>query len=157
MAEIYSVDLVGLSELQAGFRKAPAIVIEELDKAMDEVTWLLLRETSEITPVVLGILKQSEFGVVEVSETGVLGIVGSPLNYALPVEIGRKPRARRLSQGKKETAKGFERRKERAGPNTEGFDGRRMFALALASQDEYIDARFKTAVETIFLKIGGAS
>ena len=153
--EIYSVDVVGLGELQAAFLKAPAIVIEELDRAMTEVTLMTARETSEITPRVLGALAASvvKGHRVEVSETGVLGIVGSELNYALPVEIGVKSRPRRLHQGTKESANAFERRRQRAGPMTKGSDGRRMYALALAYQDAEIRRRFDDAAARIAARL----
>lgn len=159
MAEIYSVDVVGLGELQAALMKAPAIVIEELDKAMTSVVGNLARETSEITPRVLGNLAASvaKGYETEVSETGVLGVVGSELNYALPVEIGVQPRPRRLHQRAKESASAFEHRLQRAGPTTKGFAGRRMYALTLASQDAAIQRAFNAAAEKIAARITGAA
>lgn len=159
MAEIYSVDVVGLKALQAAFLKAPAIVAEELDRAMTKVTGNLARETSEITPRDKGVLagRVLEGRVVAVSETGVIGVVGTSLNYALPVEIGRKPRSRRLHQGVNESANAFEHRRQRAGPMTNGYPGARMYALGLASQDADIERLFNEAAEKIAARLAGGA
>lgn len=132
------------------FLKAPAATIEALDKAMLEVTQNLQRTVmDETVPVVTGDLKRSVFGVSEVSETGVIGITGSPIIYALPVEIGVKPRQRELHQGKKEKARAFERRKQRVGGTTKGFTGRRMFERALDLQGGFVEQKFMEAVASV--------
>lgn len=90
----YEVNLTGLQGLQDALRKAPQMVIEELERAVIEADELILHEVSDRLPVGVGGaagLKGSLFAEQEVSPTGVIGVVGSPLNYAIPVELGTKP------------------------------------------------------------------
>lgn len=89
------IDLQQAAELARGFEQAPEIVIDELYRATTKSTLLLERETKENTPVGIGGgggLK----GSVSAREPDVLGdtiigVVGTPLNYAVPVELGTKP------------------------------------------------------------------
>ena len=82
--------------LAALWDRAPDLAQAELRRAMTEATQYLERETKERTPVGVGGgggLRGSIHSTVELSSGGraVLGVVGSPLNYAAPVELGTKP------------------------------------------------------------------
>lgn len=86
-----SIDFEQLKHLEANLRRAPNVVREELLAAMTEADALLLREVKERTPTAHGLLRSSEYGVERVNELGVEGFVGSPLNYAEPVDLGTRP------------------------------------------------------------------
>ena len=89
------IELAGFAELNAAWAKAPDIVREEMTAAMWESEFLIEREVKEKTPVGVGgggglrgsIAAQSP----EVSSDIVLGVVGTSMAHAIPVEIGTKP------------------------------------------------------------------
>lgn len=89
------IDLQGAAELERAWRRAPEIVAEEMTRAMWEAETLAEREVKERTPVGVGGgggLKGSIIAKMpHVSPAGVLGVVGTPLNYAVPVELGTRP------------------------------------------------------------------
>lgn len=86
------IDFSELKKLQAQMAKAPEIVREELLAAVTEADLLLLRGVQERTPTATGLLRSSEHNVETVVEPfGVEGLVGSPLNYAQPVDLGTRP------------------------------------------------------------------
>lgn len=88
-----SIDLQGWAELEAAWQKAPEIVREELTSAMDEATSLLEGEAKDLTPVgAMGLLRQSILAQEpRVLADQVIGVVGTALDYAVPVELGTKP------------------------------------------------------------------
>lgn len=89
------IDIQGAAELARAFELAPEIAAQELERAAWESELLLEREVKELTPVGIGGgggLK----GSIAAREPkrladGVIGVVGTPLNYAVPVELGTKP------------------------------------------------------------------
>lgn len=87
------LDISTAVSITSAFARAPAIVLEELETAMGSAVEYLKRETQENTPTAMGTLRQSFIGGVDViaSLDAVFGTVGSPLPYALPVELGTKP------------------------------------------------------------------
>jgi hypothetical protein len=88
---LYEIDLGNLKDVQAALARAPQLVREELEAAVTEADLLLVREVQERMPTAHGTLRASVFNREEVSDTGVLGLVSTPLNYAVPVELGTKP------------------------------------------------------------------
>ena len=64
---------------------------DELLTAMTEVDALLQREVAENTPTAFGTLRSSIFSEERIQGDGVLGVVGSPLEHAVYVELGTKP------------------------------------------------------------------
>lgn len=86
-----SVDLTQLRQIQAQLARAPDVVRDELVAAMTEADLLLEREVKERTPKAHGLLRESIIGTEHVGALGVEGVVGSPLIYAAPVELGTKP------------------------------------------------------------------
>ena len=91
-----AIDIKGLAELQAAWKKAPQICREELERAMYEADALIEREVKELTPSGAsgggaGGLKGSITSEIQVSENNVIGIVGTSMNYAVPVELGTVP------------------------------------------------------------------
>lgn len=87
------VDLHDVAELQAAWRQAPAIVREELKAAMWEAELLIERGVQEKTPVGAyeALRKSIAAEYPQVSSDVVLGVVGTSIAYAVPVEIGTRP------------------------------------------------------------------
>lgn len=88
-------DLGMTDDLARAFEASPAIFSEEVSAAVYEAELLTLREIKENTPVGVGGgggLKGSFFAKEpSVSADGVLGVVATPMSYAVPVELGSKP------------------------------------------------------------------
>lgn len=87
----YEINVQGMQELQAQLARAPGVVIEELEATVTEADLLLTREVKENMPTAHGTLRASVFHEERVNEAGVVGLVGSPLSYIVPVELGTKP------------------------------------------------------------------
>jgi len=87
------IELAGFAELQAAWAKAPEIVREEMTGAMWESELLMERAVQEKTPTgAFTALKPSIAAQTpEVSADVVLGVVGTSLAYAIPVEVGTRP------------------------------------------------------------------
>lgn len=89
------IDIQGWAELDAAWQKAPEIVREELTAAMWQAEMLLERETKELTPVGVGgaggLRGSIHAQEPEVLAGSVIGVTGTALNYAVPVELGTKP------------------------------------------------------------------
>ena len=83
-------DAAALNEL---WRRAPQIAREELTAAMEESTIALQAAVAEMTPVgAHGLLRQSIHALpVQQLSDQVIGVVGTSLNYAEPVEMGTRP------------------------------------------------------------------
>lgn len=85
--------MTGVDELAALWKRAPEIARRELFAAMTEADLLLQNAVQVKTPegwsknLRQSILAQQP----EVSGDAVLGIVGTPVPYAIPVELGTKP------------------------------------------------------------------
>lgn len=92
--EIHS-DLSPTEDLARAFKAAPEIFSQEVMAAVWQAEMLTLREVKELTPVGVGGgggLRGSFFADdPKLTADGVLGMVASPLSYAVPVELGSKP------------------------------------------------------------------
>lgn len=87
----FTIDLQGFAEVEAALRAAPGIVHRELRRFVGEATSLLQREVMERTPTASGTLRASITSREQVLGDNVLGVVGTSLNYAVPVELGTRP------------------------------------------------------------------
>lgn len=101
----FQIDTGGLVDLARRLEHAPDEVVGALKLAMMEALELLASEAQERTPVATGNLRASIFPVMpQVQGDAVIGAVvsnqgqqgamlgmGSPLLYAVPVELGTKP------------------------------------------------------------------
>lgn len=85
------VEPFGIRQVAGMFNQAPVIALEELLSAMVESDLFLQREVMERTPTAHGLLRNSIFTEERVNADGVIGVVGSPLNYAEYVELGTRP------------------------------------------------------------------
>ncbi|WP_316978046.1 hypothetical protein [Shumkonia mesophila] len=151
------------------FGEAPEIVIEELAAAAWKSELLLERETKENTPVGIGGgagLKGSiSAREPEVLADGVIGMVGTPLVHAVPVELGTKPHFppiqpladwARLKLGvRPEEARsvGYLIARKIAARGTEGAF---MFTRALDSCRAQIEGYFAAAAGRILARVAGS-
>jgi len=72
-------------------RKSADLLDKHMHNAMDgSLDWLLEQITAE-TPVNFGTLRASFAKEIHGTSYDLVGIVGTPLVYGLPVELGRKP------------------------------------------------------------------
>lgn len=86
-----TVQVRGADELAALYRKTPEIVQQELSLFMHGATQHMRSEVVDRTPAAMGTLRASVSASVETMADGMLGIVGTPQPYAVPVELGTKP------------------------------------------------------------------
>lgn len=88
-------DLTGGEELIGLWGRAPDIVQQELGSAMAEADAMIEREVKELTPVGAsggaGGLRDSITSEQSVGPEGVIGVVGTAMAHAIPVELGTKP------------------------------------------------------------------
>lgn len=85
---------IGLDKLQAlgdAFAQAPEMVQRELLAAAAEADALIQREVQEAMPTAHGTLRASVFHDEAISDTGVTGLVATPLIYGEPIELGTRP------------------------------------------------------------------
>ena len=163
----YSIDLVGLRELQAGMRKAPQIVVQELERATIEADLLIEREVQERMPTAQGLLRKSVFHEEAVSATGVLGVVGTPMNYAIAVELGTRPHFPPVDAliDWVKTKLGITSDKAARGAafaiakkiSLRGTVGQFPFQLASIATEENVRAIFDQATDRIIGRLGSAS
>ena len=85
------MDIQGAAEIAALWAQAPEICREELLRAVTEADLLLEREIKERTPTTFGVLRASVFGEEQVLADSVIGVVGTAMSYAVPVELGTQP------------------------------------------------------------------
>lgn len=91
MAADLSLKLQGVEALQQALAQAPAVVQQELGVFMHGVVQHMRSEVIDNTPAAFGTLRASISGEVQSMASGMLGIVGTPQPYAVPVELGTKP------------------------------------------------------------------
>jgi hypothetical protein len=89
------VDLQSAAQVVDAFERAPEIATEELTRAAWEASLLIQREAQENTPIGVGsgggLRGSISARTPRAAPDGVIGVVGSPLNYAAPVEFGTRP------------------------------------------------------------------
>ena len=94
MAELLRVqiDANTLGQYQKLWAQAPDIALQEMRGFIEFWVAHLQGEVQERTPTNMGTLRNSIIGNVrEIRGFGVEGVVGTPLNYAVAVELGTKP------------------------------------------------------------------
>ena len=85
------VRLDGLDKIEAAMKVAPDIAREELQGFFSWAVPHLTAEVQDRTPTGDGHLRNSIIGRTQPSASGMLGVIGTPLHYAVPVELGTKP------------------------------------------------------------------
>lgn len=91
MAEDYKFAFRGLDKVSAALARSPAVVVEEIDRFLHTVLPGLEAEVKDRTPTGQGHLRASILSRSDVNETRWLGVIGTPLAHAVPVELGTKP------------------------------------------------------------------
>jgi hypothetical protein len=149
-----TIDLEGFARLDAAFRQAPEIVTEEMDKFARAAVRNLESDVKDFTPVRTGHLSDSIIGVVTrgalgVTEVGVLGVVGTVVPYAIPVELGAKPHR---IEARNKQALHFGNITVRAvnHPGTPAFG---MFHRAFAANRPILQENFTAAIERALRRI----
>ena len=150
--------LEGWDKLADAWQRAPQIVEEELTVFIEEESAHMTGEIKALTPKKSGALQDSiEPREIEVGPLGVSALIGTPLDYALPVEFGARPHDIYPKPGNK--ALHFMMRgvpifvKKVHHPGMKGFF---MFTQALAANREQIQQKLNAAIERIFARLGAA-
>lgn len=162
------IDFERLTQLREQLAKNAQVVREELLAAVTEADALLLREVKERTPRASGTLRSSALAVERVTGPfGVEGLVGSPLNYAAPVELGTKPHFPPVDAlvDWVKTKLGIQEEKEARGVaflvarkiSREGTKGAAMFGEALGDMQPQVEAIFVRAQDRIATRLLGGS
>lgn len=165
------IDIREAAGLARAFKKSPDIVVEELTRATWESELLLEREVKENTPVGIGGgggLKGSiSARDPQVLADNVIGLVATPLAYAVPVELGTKPHMPPIEPladwaehklgvaPEKARAVGFAIARKIA---VKGTEGAHMFERAFTSNEAQVQTIFANARARIAERMaGGAS
>lgn len=173
MAETSHIEL-DTSAMQAYARfvqQAPAIAREEMERSVEEALLLLEREIKENTPVgahglLRGSITHQMRGQALSDGLGVAGIVGSSLNYALPVELGTKPHFPPLEPLRDWVEKKLGVDSKRAEHVAylvarkiakRGTKGARMAGNTLDAQAEQVNAIIAAAIPRIIERLAGGA
>lgn len=185
MSETMRFQLRGLDTVAAALEKSPEVVRDELSRFF---AWVLPHLTSEVqdrAPTADGHLRNSIIGRSEVTANGMLGVVGTALDYAPAVELGTKPhpvsetgilalaewamkklplgQAVSLKTGRPLKSKGVEEMALSAAHAIAwkirhyGTKGAFMFRDAFNANQVQIAQRFDQAVSNIVRRIGGGA
>lgn len=151
-------DLSGFARLQQAFMRSPNFVARELESWMQATIFHLQREVQVRTPKDTGALQKSIISEVEpLGRFGVQGIVGTPLNYAVPVELGSKPHDIVPKNGKALhfMMRGIPVFAKRV--HHPGSKGAFMFTKAFEQNIKQIEADFERFVDHVLAKIAAGT
>ncbi|MBK6402096.1 MAG: HK97 gp10 family phage protein [Rhodocyclaceae bacterium] len=84
-------DTADLAILARAFAAAPELARDEARRFLHAATEYLKGEVVERTPAAAGTLRASIAAAVEEDGPGLLGVVATALDYAVPVELGTRP------------------------------------------------------------------
>ncbi len=165
-------DTSAMQEYARFLKQAPRIAHEEMAVSVEEALSLLesqLKDLHAYTPSATGMLRGSVYhqmrGTAISQGLGVAGIVGSPLNYAVPVELGTKPhwigkkgidsledwvRAKLGIGGKEARSVAFAIRNKIA---TKGTKGAHMFERAFNDKEPQIQQIIAAAIPRIIARL----
>lgn len=161
------LDINSLTELSGLWKKAPDIARDEMLSAVTEVDLMMEAEAKENTPVGVGGgggLRGSIFSQERSIGNSVIGVTGSPLPYAVAVELGTKPHMPPV-----EPLKDWVRQKLRVDERevghvafliarkiaSKGTEGKFMFAEAYKAKRVQAANRFETAIRNIRARLAG--
>lgn len=91
---VLDIDLTGIEAVQADIAAFPGILGRELTTAMESALQTTEREVAQRTPVNTGQLRSSITHSVLIPFPNLTGSVGTPLEYGITMEYGRKPGSR---------------------------------------------------------------
>lgn len=84
-------DVSELQEMADHYSHSEAIVKEEITTGMTRSVIAISKDAKEFVPVDKGVLRGSIHHTVQTSGTDIIGVAGSNLIYARPIEEGRLP------------------------------------------------------------------
>lgn len=172
MADYYRMELQGFDRLQSVMEQAPAVADRELQVFFHTIVRHLETEIVERTPAVTGDLRRSIAGEVRLGSLGaapieggmlgatplkssIMGVIGTSLDYAVPVELGSKPHKITAKNGAALSfmvaGKGVVVRSV----NHPGSKGVFMFQRAFDANKAQIETEFEKTVNRIIQAIGG--
>lgn len=185
MADGYTMTFPRLAEVTEAMARAPQIAQEELERFFAWALPLLEGEVADRTPTAEGMLRRSIIGRTEATPGGMLGVVGTPLDYAPAVELGTKPhpvsaagilaiaewakrklplgQAVSLKTGRPLKNKGIDEAALSAAHaiawkiRRKGTQGAFMFRDAFLANQARVAAEFERAAERMVQRIGGAA
>jgi len=165
-----SIELQNLAAIQQAFAVAPDVTLKHLARAVDESLLLAQREIAERTPtgahqlLSKSILASSAVEFAKPVPGGLLGVVGTSIDYAVPVELGTKPHFPPLAPledwavaklgVERGRAKGVAFVIARKIAKT-GTAGAFMFKEGFAAVEPYIQNRMAKAVDDALAEIAG--
>lgn len=91
MAEVMSIQLQGTEELKRALEQAPEVVRQEFKTFGHAMVAHIKAEVQDRTPATFGTLRASIHANAHSNPKSILGVVGTSLDYAVPVELGTKP------------------------------------------------------------------
>lgn len=148
-----NIGLADFDRLEAALASAPEIVTAELNAFAHAAVNHLVSEVQDRTPVDTGHLRREIAGeVLGVSEAGTLGVVGTAVPYAIPVELGTRPHVIR-ARDKKALHFGNVTVKSVKHPGTKGA---LMFRAAFEANQAQLRREFEATVERILQRIGSS-
>lgn len=151
MTGMLRFELQGLDAIQKAYAKAPVIFDEEAKLFLDEITLHLVAEVVDRTPTRSGLLRSSMAGTVQKTPLGWSSIIGTPLDYAPPVELGSKPHEIRPKNKK---ALAFNGRVVKV-VHHPGTKGAFMFKRTVEANSALVQERSDAAVARITQRMGG--
>ena len=158
------IEFQGAAQLQAALARAPEVVNEELQRFMAEATMHLRTEVIDRTPAAAGTLRASISTDWQSTVGGMLGVVGTPQPYAIPVELGTRPhmppvqpiqdwvRQKLGLSGKEGRSVAFAIARKISKVGTKGHF---MFRDAFNDNAEEVQRQFDQTVSRIVARIGG--
>ncbi len=151
------LELTGWDRVAANWERAPELFERELQVWAEQTSARLVDEIKALTPKDTGALQDSiKPREIAIDALGVEILIGTPLNYAVPVELGSKPHDITARNGK---ALHFIFRgvpitvKKVHHPGTQGYF---MFTQALEANKPQIQASFSATVERVLAQLGAA-
>jgi len=159
-----------MAAIQAAFASAPEITLKHVARAIDESLLLAQREIAERTPTGAHQLLRKSILAAEAVDFakpvpgGVMGVVGTSINYAVPVELGTRPHFPPLAPLEDwAVAKlGVERTQAKSVAwaiakkiAKTGTTGAFMFRDGFAAVEPYIQTRLVKAVDDALAEIAG--
>lgn len=149
-------ELEGWDRVAENWHRAPELFQAELSVWAEALSGYMTDEIVKITPRREGYLQESIKPVlVDVSNLGVTVLIGTPLNYAVPVEFGSKPHDITPKSGKALhfVFHGVEIFAKRI--HHPGMKGYFMFKDALDANKEQIRQSFNATLDRIWAQLGG--
>jgi hypothetical protein len=167
MNETFRIE-IDEADLALAFERAPELLQAQLYRDTMEASLLLEREIKERTPVGAYSALRSSISAREPEVSGgeIAGAVGTPLAYAVPVELGTKPHFPPIEPLEDWVQAKLNVSPERASAvawlvarkiAARGTEGTFMFAHGFAAVEGQVHDIYRRGAELIVAEIGGGS